>query len=141
MQHGDEMPTIEKITAKGNTLVKKSWGHEIWFANTDLYCGKELFIARGKCSSDGRYHYHKIKDETFYVLRGILQIDYFDNEFHEPNMYVDTVTLRKGESFRIYPYTSHRFMAVGLFGCKFIEASTHHEDDDSYYDFQPHLGV
>ena len=137
------MPTNRKFLEKetGHTVVLKSWGWERWFANTDLYCGKELFIARGKCLSDGRYHFHKEKDETFYVLRGKLQIDYFDNRFYEPDMYIDQIILKKGQSFRIRPYTSHRFMASGYLSCKFIETSTHHSDDDSYYDFQPQLDI
>ncbi len=114
-------------------IVKKTWGYEIWFANTELYCGKELFINRGMYSSDGRFHYHKIKDETFYVLKGKLVIDYFEND---KKYAIHTAILSKGDSFRIRPYVSHRFTTGKYTSCKFIEASTHHEDNDSYYDVQ-----
>ena len=42
----------------------KGWGYEKWIVNNDLYCGKVLFFERGKKCS---WHYHKVKDETFYV--------------------------------------------------------------------------
>ncbi len=127
------MGTIAKWNEFDHTIVKKTWGYEKWFAN-ELYCGKELFINRGMCSSEGRFHYHKIKDETFYVLKGKLQIDIIDPD---KQWRIDTIFLKKGESFRIKPGIAHRFMAGKYLSCKFIEASTHHEDDDSHYDLQP----
>jgi len=110
--------------------VEKSWGWEKWFANTPDYCGKELFVRRNKWSSKGNYHYHKIKDETFYVIKGSLILNYvvvIDEKdiFH-------SVTLPSGSSFRITPNIKHRFSTITLGGCKFIEASTHHDDEDSY---------
>ena len=108
-------------------IYPKSWGYEYWIINTDEYCGKELFIKRGKWSSTGNYHYHKIKDETFYVLKGNLLLDYVDskNIFH-------SITLKPGQSFRIMPGIRHRFSTNTLGGCKFIEFSTKHMDEDSY---------
>ena len=48
----------------------KQWGKEIVYAQNDLYSGKLLFIENDKISS---YHYHKIKDETFYVIKGVCE--------------------------------------------------------------------
>jgi len=45
----------------------KVWGSEVWFANNSLYCGKILNFNKGHQSS---LHFHKIKDETFYLLSG-----------------------------------------------------------------------
>ena len=42
--------------------VKKTWGFELWFANTAEYCGKLLVVEHGKWSSEGKFHYHEIKD-------------------------------------------------------------------------------
>jgi mannose-6-phosphate isomerase-like protein (cupin superfamily) len=113
-----------------NKIVNKKWGYEIWFANVNEdkinYCGKELFVDYGIWSSDGAYHYHMIKDETFYIISGYLQLDYVDGSNFK------TVILGPGESFRVFPYTSHRFTSASRGGCKFIEASTFHSDDDSY---------
>lgn len=107
--------------------VRKTWGHELWFVNNGKYCGKKITIDRNKTSSNGRYHFHKLKDETFYIIKGKLILEYIDGEKS-----LRTIILRKGESFRLEPETPHRFSA-GFFKCVFIETSTHHEDSDSYY--------
>ncbi len=48
---------------KDNERVEKTWGSELWFANNDMYCGKLLTVNVDKWSSEGKFHYHKIKDE------------------------------------------------------------------------------
>ena len=110
-----------------NHYVVKSWGSETWFINNNLYCGKELLVHKNRTSSDGKFHYHKIKDETFYIMIGVLQLDHYC-----PGSKIETLILSKGDSFRIRPLTFHRFTAVNR-DCRFIEVSTHHEDSDSYY--------
>ena len=45
-------------------FVSKGWGYEDWIVNKEQYCGKLLFIKKGKKCS---WHYHKNKDETFYI--------------------------------------------------------------------------
>ena len=97
--------------------VKKIWGKEIWMANTDLYCGKKLILNKGKRCS---LHYHKNKDETFYIDKGkvLMQINGQEK------------IMRQGESVRIKSGEKHRFS--GLENSVIIETSTHHEDSDSY---------
>jgi len=107
--------------------VEKSWGYEHWFVNGARYCGKLLSVEPGKWSSKGAYHYHKLKDETFFVIEGELQLDYVDNDGE-----FKTLFLKKYDSFRVHQQTKHRFTAVSSDGCKFIEASTTHRDSDSY---------
>ena len=111
-------------------FMKKTWGHEIWFANVDEenvgYCGKKIFVAHDKWSSNGAYHYHKIKDETFYILDGYLHLDYVLDE--ERNFKI----LGPGESFRIKPHIRHRFTSETEYGCLFVEVSTTHFEEDSY---------
>jgi mannose-6-phosphate isomerase-like protein (cupin superfamily) len=105
---------------------EKTWGWEIWFANNDLYCGKLLFVKRNEWSSEGKFHYHKIKDETFFIIRGTLLLDYVkDGEFY-------SITLTSEQSFRVPPKMKHRFTALSDGGCQFIEASTTHREDDSF---------
>ena len=114
------------LVQKGINFFEKTWGWEIWFANTKDYCGKELFVRHLEYSSKGKYHYHKQKDETFYVIKGLLKLDYFeDNDFR-------SVLLSVGHSFRIKPLVKHRFTSSTPDGCNFIEASTHHDEEDSY---------
>ena len=111
-------------------FVKKSWGWELWFANVQDgpdYCGKLLFCEHDKWSSKGRYHYHKIKDETFFVVEGILHLMYVD---FEGKVHQDFI--HPYETFRVKPHMKHKFTSKTMTGCKFIEVSTFHSDDDSY---------
>src|SRR3989344_5609143 len=97
--------------------VEKAWGKEIWMANNELYCGKKLILNMGKRCS---LHYHKLKDETFYLESGRIFMEIGD----------DKMFMNPGESIRVYPRTNHRFS--GLEDSVIIEISLHHEDDDSY---------
>jgi len=99
------------------TKVPKVWGHEIWMANTDSYCGKELILKKGKRCS---LHEHKDKDETFYIQKGRILME----------VGKEIKVMVKGDSVRISPGTKHRFS--GLDDAIIIEISTHHEDSDSY---------
>jgi len=108
--------------------IKKTWGEEEWFENNELYCGKLLTVYRGFWSSTGNFHYHKIKDESFYVISGSLHLDV------EIDGAIKSLILHVGESFRVKPGVKHRFTVAGPIEaqCKFIEVSTTHMDDDSY---------
>lgn len=126
-------------------FVKKSWGWEYWFSNVHElvkrvsedfsmineieinYCGKLLYVEYGEWSSNFKYHYHKIKDETFFVLEGCLHLDYIADD-NSPR----TLALKPFETFRVKPGMKHRFTSMMETGCKFIEVSTFHSDDDSY---------
>ncbi len=103
--------------------VEKTWGHEIWIENNEKYCGKILHCEKGKWSSKGKFHYHKEKDETFYVVKGTLLIDIEGEE----------IILKPGEKLRIFPTIQHRFKAITRV-CEFIEFSTQHKYGDNYYD-------
>ena len=105
---------------KGHIRVEKKWGYEIWFENNELYCGKKLVCKDNIWSSDGWYHYHPEKDETFFIILGHLQLDIEGKS----NLY------KPGESIRIKPGTRHRFRSHTM-SCSFIEVSTTHEEEDS----------
>lgn len=99
---------------------KKIWGKEEWLANNEKYCGKILTLKPGFSSS---YHYHKNKDETFYVLSGLVYI----------NLDGKDLILRKGESIRIMSGQKHKFSSLKGTS-KIMEISTHHDEEDSYRD-------
>jgi len=101
--------------------VKKTWGEEHWYVNNELYCSKLLIVNQNQWSSKGKYHYHKKKDETFYILNGTLLLD----------LEGSIIPLKKGESIRIKPNEKHKFTSKTK-TCKFLEVSTHHEDSDSF---------
>lgn len=117
---------------EGLNFFPKTWGYELVFANNEEYCGKKLFVKNGLWSSDGNFHYHKKKDETFFVIEGILKLDFCRTE----NYYdLQSISLYPGDFIRLLPYTRHRFTSISnepLYGCKFIEVSTTDEETDSY---------
>lgn len=116
--------------------VIKGWGYEVWVENNELYCCKHLHILPEKQCS---LHYHRIKDEVFYILNGELRLDIYedidcipDYRLSHPPLLMDSIILKKGESYRIHPRIPHRFTSNTSYPCDFIEASTHHDDADSY---------
>jgi len=97
--------------------VKKVWGIEQWIVNTSKYAGKILELNKDyHCS----FHFHKLKDETFYVLSGKVQL----------RKNKKTMVLRRGDSVRIKPREKHSFL--GLQKSLIIEFSTTHFESDSY---------
>jgi len=114
---------------KQHKFVKKSWGAEEWIENNELYCLKKIFIFKNNWSSEGKFHWHKIKDETFYVTDGQLLLEIKDKDNN-----VVSMLLEEGETYRIKPGTLHRFTTDSYYNCMFIEMSTQHKDSDSYYE-------
>lgn len=106
-------------------VVPKSWGFELIVENNDMYCLKVLTCEDQLWSSKGKFHYHHIKDETFLVIEGILELDTV-----EPDGSIKSRYLKEGEAERIFPGQKHRFRSVTR-RCKFIEASTPDFVDDS----------
>ena len=110
------MSLEERINATRKTI-EKAWGSEDCIINNNKYCGKRLLLNRGyQCS----VHYHKIKEETFYVNQGIVLIQ-VNGEMH---------LMEPGQSLEIKPGDQHRF--IGITDAEIMEFSTHHEESDSY---------
>ena len=104
--------------------VSKGWGYEKWIVNKKEYCGKILFFAKGrKCS----WHYHKLKDEVFYIRKGKLLVKYsYDEELKK----AEEVILEEGDNFYVKTGLNHQMM--GLKDTEMFEFSTQHFDSDSY---------
>ena len=107
----------------GSNYVEKGWGHEKWIVNTPEYCGKILHVKKGKRCS---WHYHRIKDETFYVQSGRVMV--FIGEDNDEGQ-AEMLALEPGDSLHIPPDTRHFFFALS--DTDIFEFSTHHEDNDS----------
>ena len=83
-------------------LVEKPWGREEIFAHTARYVGKILTIRAGHALSR---QYHRLKDETIYVLRGCLVLEVGAADAVERRI------LKAGSAFHVAPGTIHRFVA------------------------------
>ncbi len=104
--------------------VSKGWGFEKWIVNTEEYCGKLLYFVKGKRCS---WHYHALKDETFYIQSGQILLKYSDSD---DLAYADEIILSKGDKFHIYRGLRHQMLA--LQDTELFEFSTQHFDEDSH---------
>jgi len=99
--------------------VKKPWGGELIWAETEDYVGKILFIKKDNRLSR---QYHKIKEETILVKTGILGLEIGQGDE------LRQVALNAGQTYHIKPGTIHRFCAP--YGdVELIEVSTPHLED------------
>jgi len=104
-------------------FVSKGWGYEKWIVNCEKYCGKLLFIAKGKQCS---WHFHKKKDEVFYVQSGKIKLLYsWDDNLELANVKF----LDKGDKFHVPIGLRHRMYALD--DTELFEFSTEHFDEDS----------
>ena len=105
-------------------FVPKGWGFEKWIVNNEEYCGKLLYFVKGKMCS---WHYHKLKDEVFYIQSGKMLVKYSDDDDLEN---AKELILEKGENFHVYRGLRHQMQA--LEDSELFEFSTQHFDEDSY---------
>lgn len=122
-------PTIEAIShinglPSGLAVpyhVKKDWGYELWFNNTEQYCCKLLHIYQSHSCS---LHFHVKKQETLVVTKGTLSLEYIKDKKYK------LMRLPTGSAFVIAPGFVHRLTAENS-DVELIEASTQHFDTDS----------
>jgi mannose-6-phosphate isomerase-like protein (cupin superfamily) len=107
----------------GQIIVQKGWGYEKWITNNEKYCGKLLFFKKGKKCS---WHYHEVKDETFYIQSGKLKLTFgLTNEKKDAS----NLILEQGDSFHIPVGLRHQMFA--LEETELFEFSTQHFEADS----------
>jgi mannose-6-phosphate isomerase len=99
--------------------VDKPWGHEIIWAETDLYAGKLLHVDEGESLS---LQFHEEKDETIYILRGRVRFRVGDSVEN-----LREIVMEEGQAIRMHPGVIHRMEA--LTDCDMLEASTPELDD------------
>ncbi len=123
-------------------IVAKSWGYEKHIANSKDYCGKLLHIVAGKAAS---VHYHKRKDETFYLQSGAVEVFMFMDgikleqwykDKKEPPSLAEThdmmerIILRQGMRLHVPRRAAHQIIA--LEDSNLFEFSTEDFASDSY---------
>ena len=115
------METVEKGAAI--SIHPKGWGYEKWIVNKEEYCGKLLHMIKGKKCS---WHYHTLKDETFYLQEGKILLKYSDEDDIEK---AKEIVLNRGDKFHIYRGLRHQMFA--LEDTDLFEFSTQHFEHDS----------
>ena len=115
------METVEKGAAI--SIHPKGWGYEKWIVNKEEYCGKLLHMIKGKKCS---WHYHTLKDETFYLQEGKILLKYSDDNNIEK---AKEIVLCRGDKFHIYRGLRHQMFA--LEDTDVFEFSTQHFEHDS----------
>ena len=115
------METVEK----GAEIVihPKGWGYEKWIVNNEDYCGKLLHMIKGKKCS---WHYHTLKDETFYLQEGKILLKYSEDDDIDK---AKEIVLNRGDKFHIYRGLRHQMFA--LEDTDLFEFSTQHFEHDS----------
>ena len=109
-------------------IVNKGWGYEKWIVNKKEYCGKFLYFNKGKKCS---FHYHRQKDETFYLQSGKMLIRYCDiHDYIDDNTSIKEMLLNPGGSFYVPICLIHQMIA--LENSELFEFSTEHFEEDSY---------
>jgi len=107
--HGEELPRY----------VDKPWGGELWFAHTDRYAGKLLYVRAGQRLS---VQYHAAKDETSFLLCGRIVL----SRGPAADLLVEN-ELQPGDAWRNEPGSVHSVEA--LEDSAIVEVSTPELDD------------
>ena len=115
------METVEK--GAEIAIHPKGWGYEKWIVNKEDYCGKLLHMIKGKKCS---WHYHTLKDETFYLQDGKILLKYSDDDDIKK---AKEIVLNRGDKFHIYRGLRHQMYA--LEDTDLFEFSTQHFEHDS----------
>ncbi len=105
-------------------FVKKGWGYEKWIVNKSEYCGKLLYFMRDKRCS---WHYHKLKDEVFYLQSGKMIVKFSDQDDITK---AEELILMPGDNFHVWRGLRHQMIA--LEDSELFEFSTEHFDSDSH---------
>lgn len=102
--------------------VDKPWGSEKWWAHTDKYVGKVLYIKKGYSLS---LQHHEVKDETIMILSGKMLLKVGSTV--QEALTNPPIEMIRGDVYHIPPGTIHRMIAIE--DTEVIEISTPEVDD------------
>lgn len=105
--------------------VDKGWGYEIIWATNDKYCGKLMVFER--VGAKFSMHFHKEKDETWFVNAGSFKLIYCDTK---TATYLEKI-LNEGDVWRNLPMVPHQVIALQPNSIIF-EVSTPDSVEDNY---------
>ena len=105
--------------------VDKGWGYEVIWATNDKYCGKIMVFE--KVGAKFSMHFHKEKDETWFVNNGrflLRWIDTTDASLREQE-------LKSGDVWHNPPLQPHQLVCIEA-GSSITEVSTPDSVEDNY---------
>jgi len=105
--------------------IDKGWGYELIFASNEMYCGKILHF--NKAGSKSSMHFHKEKDETWYVQSGSFKL----LTINTSTSVVVEHTLNIGDIFRVIPLLPHQLEALED-NSSIVEVSTRDSEVDNF---------
>lgn len=113
------------MTERQSGVVQKGWGYEVIWATNDKYCGKLLVFTKpgGKFSM----HFHREKEETWFVNAGQFLLKYIDTKTAEQKELV----LKEGDVWHNPPLQPHQLIAMQAESIIF-EVSTPDSIEDNY---------
>jgi|TARA_B100001013_G_scaffold80600_2_gene43551 mannose-6-phosphate isomerase-like protein (cupin superfamily) len=101
------------------------WGYELIWASNEKYCGKIMvFTKKGAKFS---MHFHKDKDETWFVNNGVFKLNWIDTK--DATLY--SQELKEGDSWHNPPCQPHQLVCMSNSG-SVSEVSTPDHSDDNY---------
>lgn len=106
-------------------FVKKGWGHELIWATNDKYCGKILVFE--SAGSKFSMHFHKEKDETWFVNNGSFKVRWIDTDtaqLYEKELF-------EGDTWYNPPLMPHQLECLSA-GSSITEVSTPDSVEDNY---------
>ena len=104
-------------------FVQKGWGYEVIWATNDKYCGKIMVF--NKPGAKFSMHFHKEKDETWFVNTGKFMLRWIDTKTAELKEQV----LVEGQTWHNPPLQPHQLMTPeGMI----LEVSTADSVEDNY---------
>jgi len=118
-----------KINVKRSKTIRKNWGSEEIICNSEKYCGKIMVLLKDKYCS---LHYHKLKEEDFYVMVGRIKLEMqqSDPDGQPVGEKAETI-LEVGDSVNVKPGMLHRFTGLEPENL-FVEFSSQDFAEDSY---------
>ena len=113
------------MPARHSGKVDKGWGYELIWATNDSYCGKILvFVKPGYKMS---MHFHKEKDESWFVNQGSFKLRYIDTAKAQTMK----VVIKAGDTWRNPPLMPHQLEAIEA-GSSITEVSTPDSIEDNF---------
>ena len=113
------------MPARHSGKVDKGWGYELIWATNDSYCGKILVFE--KPGSKMSMHFHKEKDESWFVNQGSFKLRYIDTAKAQTM----EVVIKAGDTWRNPPLMPHQLEAIEP-GSSITEVSTPDSIEDNY---------